>query len=1289
MDVPAALKRSARYAWSALAFFIISYALLVVIGRLLLPSLEHSQERVNQILSQELGIEITTELLTGSWTRFTPQIQVQDLRIGAEGETPAITVSSIHSEFDILRSILNTEIVWNDLSIGEVKLSLQENAQGQWLISNLPLSSPSSETNSPGQLNALVNIIQLSTHIGIEQIAIDIAFFDGTTTVLYVDATEIESSGNFHRAHAKLSLDQDENKAELLIEGRGDPLDWQHFDGKAYINFQHVNLNNTLGIILRSWQPFKTLTKNTEANTLLNAELWISALKPGHFNLRGKVQAEEIPLSWNQDLPPIQNFSTTFNGWFNPGKSWGLQCQDLRFDWDNRVIQPLNASFQQGLGEHWHKIALAADHINITTLKHGLLQSQLTDQATAEIINTLNPTGTLKNIHLTLDLEKNQPITQLDTHIEQLSLDSWHHTPATRGLSGSLHWQDQSGYFDIDSGNDFAMRYPGIYTNFMHYGATQGRVNIDWISADSSLQIAGGPIDIGAEEGEIRAYISLDIPTKNDVHEPQMFLQAGIKNSHSRYLDNYLPAILEPRLLDWLNSAIGDTDIVEAGFIWRGSLEETSHQQRSIQLYGQFANGEVNYDPGWPKLSELSGKITLDDTQFTGTIDSASAGVGSEQVQVENASIAILPGALLAVKAELNSPLNTAKNILLNSPLAPQLAALADWQIEGRTEAILDLTIPLSNNRQGEAYRVTANIEAGQMQLSSFQPVVFSEMEGIIAYSDSAGLHSPGIRGVLWGQPLSATVATHEDRLQVDASGLLDLSLAPAWQPLFTDNVSGTTPYTATFVAPNKTSPATLSLLSSLQGIAIDLPSPMNKPAEQAWPLETSLQFRANDLLLNAQTDGLKAQLSIANRQLATGIISLGDSDKNNTPLPAFNGLLIKGQVTEFDLDAWIASLQVGATSDDKIADFDTHAVVAIDHLSAAGFELDTVNVDALHSEQLWAINIDNPIIAGNIRVPEDRNQAIVARLNYIALPKPEFGSEQSPLDNLDPSSLPALDFATEGLRVGDKELGSLAFVMQANEQGVSIDQIEAEITGITIDNTPDGDAAQLTWTKINGEHRSKFTGALLSDDLGGVLKAWKMPMILTTNRAAFLTDLSWQGKPWDLSTQALRGNIALRFEKGRFFQATGTTTNALLKVVGLINFDTWLRRLKFDFSDLFSTGVQFDNVEGGLAFEEQQIRFDEPIVVTLPSGKLHLLGQTNLVEETIDARLIATLPVGTNLPWIAALAGGLPAAAGVYITSKLFEKQVDRISSISYKITGDLNNPDVEVDRIFSDTTE
>jgi hypothetical protein len=44
-----------------------------------------------------------------------------------------------------------------------------------------------------------------------------------------------------------------------------------------------------------------------------------------------------------------------------------------------------------------------------------------------------------------------------------------------------------------------------------------------------------------------------------------------------------------------------------------------------------------------------------------------------------------------------------------------------------------------------------------------------------------------------------------------------------------------------------------------------------------------------------------------------------------------------------------------------------------------------------------------------------------------------------------------------------------------------------------------------------------------------------------------------------------------------------------------------------------------------------------------------------------------------------------VPAAAGVYLTSKLVEKQVDRLSSISYTLSGPFDDVEVAVDKIFA----
>ena len=46
---------------------------------------------------------------------------------------------------------------------------------------------------------------------------------------------------------------------------------------------------------------------------------------------------------------------------------------------------------------------------------------------------------------------------------------------------------------------------------------------------------------------------------------------------------------------------------------------------------------------------------------------------------------------------------------------------------------------------------------------------------------------------------------------------------------------------------------------------------------------------------------------------------------------------------------------------------------------------------------------------------------------------------------------------------------------------------------------------------------------------------------------------------------------------------------------------------------------------------------------------------------------------------------GGVPAAAGVYITSKIIEEEMDRLSSIRYSIEGEWDELEVKAQEIFA----
>jgi hypothetical protein len=76
--------------------------------------------------------------------------------------------------------------------------------------------------------------------------------------------------------------------------------------------------------------------------------------------------------------------------------------------------------------------------------------------------------------------------------------------------------------------------------------------------------------------------------------------------------------------------------------------------------------------------------------------------------------------------------------------------------------------------------------------------------------------------------------------------------------------------------------------------------------------------------------------------------------------------------------------------------------------------------------------------------------------------------------------------------------------------------------------------------------------------------------------------------------------------------------------------------------------------------------------------------GTRALDSGEIDGELVVTLPVANNLPWVAALAGGPAVAAGVFVVSKVFEKQVNRMSSAVYQVSGGIDDPQVSFRRLF-----
>ena len=179
----------------------------------------------------------------------------------------------------------------------------------------------------------------------------------------------------------------------------------------------------------------------------------------------------------------------------------------------------------------------------------------------------------------------------------------------------------------------------------------------------------------------------------------------------------------------------------------------------------------------------------------------------------------------------------------------------------------------------------------------------------------------------------------------------------------------------------------------------------------------------------------------------------------------------------------------------------------------------------------------------------------------------------------------------------------------------------------------------------------------------------------------------TWDGSPPMLDIGRVSGEVEILEGRGRFVQAE---TGGALKVLGIFDFASLARRFRFDFSDVIEDGFEFTDIQGVVAFDEGDLVVQEPVVIHGSSGTFTVGGSMNLVGGTLDNDMIVTLPVGRSLPWYAAysaIATGPLAGAGVMLAQKVFENQINQMSSAKYKISGSIEEPDIQFVSIFNNS--
>lgn len=1263
------LHRLGNLLWHLLVLGVVLLAIYVSAGRYAMGNIGALREDLLLELNARLPFGIEVGRLAGGWSAFSPEFAFDELLITQlDSEAAPVRVVRGRLRLDVPGSLSAGSLQLSQLELVGLSLRARLTADGNIEVEGF-------ESDGSGALQSW--LAEFLPRVG------GVSLLDSTLT--------LASAGTERELRADLSLTRDGN--ERLLQGRlegrdlrlsvhaggvGNPLRPLTWSGDVYLDVASDDLAGLSTLWSSLDWPF-TLAGSAEA------EFWLSRASgdsQARLRLNGAaVRVEERGGAWSLPLDALA-FKAALSQQQN---HWTLLAQDLHAERDGSVLDLSRAQFD------WWGSALRvrASELGLAGLPTLLAAAPGIPTGLRDVLPDLAPGGRLVGLELRLDdLAKPADSWSLRGLLDGVSVESWRGAPALSGVSGYLALAPGGGQLQVDA-TPFSMHFPKVYSDAMRYTEVWGDIGLHWDAA--GLRIDSGLVRTRGDEGEAHVLFAVEIPFEESVAGPEMGLLVGLQNSRAVYRQKYLPFVLPEGLLNWLDGSVEEATVEQAGFLWRGSLRRNNSKHRTVQLFVDIDDGRLRFDPDWPVLTDLSATIRVDNG-----LTWAWARRGQiYAMPLEGLAIRLNAAqgrAQLSLRSLIHGNAGSGQRLLVETPLAELTRnAFADWTMSGPVEGELALELALTKERETPAIDLSLALDGVQTSMTALALPV-ADIRGTLRYQTGNGFTGSSLQGTLWGEPLAASVnealntGGAEDKraeiLRVDLKGRLNGGELSTWlgQPLlgFIDGVTAVEG--ALRLQPGE--PPVLDLKSDLDGVSLDAPRPYNKAGDMSLPLALEVSFDAEPVLALSLGERLRLQLAFDQGELAQAIVAVG-GQKNTAACDV--RLCLSGSLSELDLTAWRSFanryLWGGATNEngsvnESAVPLSDDLDYRIDSLSvgdmrAAERRFGAARVDLWGRGDLWQGSIESSWVQGSLSREDGGLQLLI---EYFDLQQLD-GGESLSLPELR-ALLPSMRVDILDLRSAEQSLGSLGFNVDSErtDGGLYLSAIEGQLWGMDLSA---GQPGLVAWTPKGSDEDTAVEFDLGFGDIGDSLADLGYERTLESRRGSAAVRLNWPGSPTDFAAVAATGSLQLTLRDGRLLE----TRPGALSMVSFFNFAGILQRLSL--SHMFESGIPYVEASADLRFGNATLRIED-LQIDGPASAFVFSGQRDLVSGDIDGELTVTLPVANNLPWVAALAGGPVVAAGVFVVSRVFEKQFDRMSSAVYDVSGGIDDPQVTFRQLF-----
>ena len=1246
--------------WAAIVTLVVALAIYVSFGRMLMSNVEQFEVDILGEMNARLPFALDAKQVSGQWHFFSPELVFTELKLSIPGSSaPPYTLIRGRVTLDVLASLRTRSLQVSKLALDGLSLRGQLSSEGKFTVAGIVGDG---DDIRRWLQEFLLNIESID--VTDNALALDLP--NGQQRQLQLNVS-LRRDGSRRVVEAKMVSRTSGTVVSLIADGVGNPMAKDTFDGELYLNvsmadidlFEQLNGRGGVG----------------DVRGALDAEIWLGWEKGAPsiaLSLAGQdLEFTALDQSWHF---PVDGLSMVAS-MVEENEHWTMFVSAFELQKDE-VKLSLPALQLDTWGD---SIRLRTKNVSLASVNALLVNLSLTPKTIADAFEVLDVRGDLSVLQLNVaDVQNPLDDWELTANFHQLEIESWRGAPGIRSGAGYVQLAQRGGEVILDS-QSFSITFPRIYAQPLLYDDVSGTINIDWDAND--LTLSSGVLAVRGEEGLAHILFGLNVPLVKNKIGLEMDLLVGLQNFDPGYRSKYLPYILSDSLLGWLQPSISQGNIDQGAFLWRGNLKPNTPGLKTIQLFLNISDITLNYHPDWPVVSGVEGIVLIDDTDLS--IWSESATLLDSKVEQLSAEAWMDKSShlILAIDGALQGPAEDGLKIINNSPITDLVgSAFESWQASGLLHTDLQLQINLGAAGQAPDIKVDTIWDGVDLQITPGN-LQLSEISGQFSYSSDTGFSSTDLSASLWGRDLTANISQHEESaIGVAIATRIDMADIQQWLDLDILALAQGETDAAISIEVVPRQGAILSVASQLKGVKLDLPPPWEKSSGQEVPLHIDFPLGGANPVLGINL-GTKLQFDL---QMARGRFIGGALGLYQAPEKVEQGVLrMTGHSPIVDAGQWQAFvdkyiqgelLHSIETNNDLSLHIDR---VGTDRLLLLGQDIQDVVFSLHRGPATWSVTGETDWVSGIVNVAENGDLAVAVKsLNLDKLDQLNLAA----IVGDGPLELPDMTVSLEGLKRGDRDVGELDFLLQTEGDTLTVRDITGNIAGLQIDLEK---PAAMLWMQRGENSETSLQGGFQFGDLATTLDKLGYEQVLETDKGKFELDLLWSGGPHQFSLLQTQGSMSIALEEGRFLSEPGGGAGAL-RVLNILNLAEIIGRLSL--THIFKSGIPFHSVDGDIFLDDGNIEVAS-LEIDGRTGSFQFSGLADAASETLEGQLAVTLPVANNLPWIVALTAGLPVAAGVYVVSKVFEKQVDRFSSGVYQVSGPWDDPKLDFIKIFDDT--